>query len=104
MYPKVFITAISAVRSRMDMAMVAAVTSRMVKTTTAEMLPMNNFTLPSMLLKLSWKAFSVSVLVGAVLLRNMSSTVRAINGTASADSAWMQNDPATPCPFINSSR
>ena len=66
----------------------------MANTTARQMLRMNAFTLPSMATKLSPKAFSVSVLVGAGELRNISSMAEAIEATWSGESAMMPNVPA----------
>ena len=64
--PSVFNTATSRVRSRIDIAMVFADTSRMVKTTARQMLMMNALMLPNIPMKPNWKACSLSVFGGTV--------------------------------------
>src|SRR5207302_3940890 len=76
--PKVLSMATSRVRSRMDIAIVFAATRRIANTTAAQMLRINALTLPSIAMNESWKAFSLSVLVGWGELRNMSSIVREV--------------------------
>ena len=61
--PRVFNTPISLTRSRTDIAMVLAETSKIVKTTAPQMLSKNSFTLPNIDTKLKAKARSDSVLV-----------------------------------------
>src|SRR5208282_2457631 len=62
--PRVRRTATSRVRSRIDMAMVLAQTRSVVKTTAPQMARMKLFTLPSVAMKSSLKACSLSLLVG----------------------------------------
>src|SRR5271165_2115466 len=94
--PKVFSTATSRVRSRIDIAMVLADTSKVANTTAEQMLRMNAFTLPIMATNSSPNAFSLSALVGCGELRNMSSTVPAILLTSPGVAARMVNVPAWP--------
>ena len=62
--PSVRNTATSRVRSRIDIAMVLAQTSSVVKTTAPQMLRMNALTLPRVAIQSSLKACSLSLLVG----------------------------------------
>ena len=76
--PSVFSTPTSRTRSRTDIAMVFADTSKMVNITAAETLSRNIFTLPRNETKPKTKACSDSVLVRAGLLTNSSSTACAM--------------------------
>ena len=99
MKPRVFSTATSRVRSRIDIAIVLAETNNVAKTTAEQILRMNAFTLPIMATNSSPNAFSLSVFVGWGELRNMSSTAFAIVLTSEGDAARMLNVPA--CPLKN---
>src|SRR5258705_12173793 len=74
--------------------MVFAETSSVAKTTARQMLRMKAFTLPMLLMKLSWNAFSLSVFVGSGELRNMASTPAATLGTSSGEPARILKVPA----------
>src|SRR2546427_277143 len=71
--PSGFSIATSRVRWRMDIAIVFAATRRIANTTAAQILRINAFTLPSIAMHESWKAFSLSAFVGWAQLRNMPS-------------------------------
>ena len=73
--PMVLSTAISPVRSRALIIIAFAVTSRIANTTAMPMVPISRLTLPHMVAKLALNACSVPVLVGALELRNWSSSV-----------------------------
>src|SRR6266404_5370025 len=94
--PSVFKTATSRVRSRIDMAMVVAETSKVANTTAKQILRIKAFTLPMLLMKLNWNAFSLSVFVGSGEFRNMASTADATEETLFGESARMANVPAFP--------
>jgi len=75
--PMVFRMPTSRARSRTDMAMVFAETSRMLKTTAPQILSRNTLTLPRKARKLRLNCSSDSVLVSKGELWNISSTALA---------------------------
>ena len=91
--PRVFSTATSRVRSRIDIAMVFAATSRVANTTAPQIPRMKAFTLPSIATKSNPNAFSLSVLVCCGELWNMSSTAAATLGTSAGESARIPKVP-----------
>src|SRR5207253_11271068 len=94
--PRVLSTATSRVRSRMDMAIVFAETSKIAKTTAIQMLRMNALTFTIIATNSSPKAFSLSDYVGCGELRNMTSTEVAILLTSVEDAAQMLKVPDFP--------
>src|SRR6266404_8461255 len=62
--PRVFKIPTSRIRSRTDMEIVLADTSKIVNVTAPQMAMINNLTFPRKATKLSWNCFSDSVLVG----------------------------------------
>ena len=91
--PMVLSTATSPVRSRAVIIIALAVTIRIANTTAIPIEFMRNCTFPHIVTKLWLNAFSVIVLVGAVELRNMSSTVWATLAACAGSESRNTNHP-----------
>ena len=94
--PSTFSTPTSRTRSRTDMAMVLALTSRMVNITAAQTTSRNALMFPRKETKLSENALSLSVFVWVGELRNSSSTAFSIRGTSPTVFARIRKIPALP--------
>src|SRR6266480_3778168 len=94
--PSVFRTATSRVRSRIDIAIVFAETSKVAKTTAKQILRMKALTLPIMATNSRPNAFSLSAFVGWGELRNMSSIEVLTLLTSAAVAARILKVPARP--------